>query len=166
MVNKTINVVKVGIGDYKIVGAPHLLRTVGLGSCMGVVLYDPALKLAGMAHILLPDSSQSRQGAFNRLKYADTAISDMIQAILLEGGRKYALKAKIAGGSQMFSTNSGTSSLKIGERNTAAVLENLARHRIPVLAQDTGGSAGRTIEFCAETGVLKIRTVHAGEAKL
>ena len=166
MVNKTINVMKVGIGDYKIVHAPHILRTVGLGSCVGIVLYDPALKLAGMAHIMLPDSNQSRQGQGSRLKYADTAISDMVQSLLLEGGRKYGLKAKIAGGSQMFFINSGENSLKIGERNTEAVLKRLAHHRIPVLAQDTGGSAGRTIEFCADTGVLKVRTVNAGEVQL
>jgi chemotaxis protein CheD len=162
-VSKTVEVIKVSIADLNVVHAPKLLRTSGLGSCVGIVIYDLALRLAGMAHIMLPDSSQSRQDPINRCKYADTAITDLISMIQSNGGNKYTLKAKIAGGAQMFHFASGSDALRIGPRNTEAVLDNLAFHRIPVVAKDTGGSMGRTIEFHPETGKLKVRTVNKEE---
>ncbi|MCT2534546.1 chemotaxis protein CheD [Aquibacillus koreensis] len=162
----TETVVKVGIADLKFAKSPGILRTSGLGSCVGVVVYDLSSKIAGMAHVMLPDSTQSRRDDFNELKYADTSIDRLVSEVMEQGGRKFALKAKIAGGAQMFSFSSTNDMLRVGARNVEAVLNALANYRIPILAQDVGGNSGRTIEFYPETGKLKIRTVNQGETEL
>lgn len=158
--NKVAEIVKVGIADLKIVRYPDLIRTSGLGSCVGVVIYDSAKKLAGMSHVLLPDSSANKQPVQNIFKYADTAIPFLISSLLEQGARKYALKAKIAGGSQMFQFSSGNDSMRIGPRNAEAVEKQLLHYNIPIVSSDVGGSVGRTIEFNPDTSQLKIRKVN------
>ena len=96
------DVIKVGIGDLKYAGGAETIQTAGLGSCVGVIIYDEKLKLCGLAHIMLPDSSMSRGAILQRGKYADTAISDVATYLLDKGSLKFRLKAKIAGGAQMF----------------------------------------------------------------
>lgn len=161
--NNTMAVVKVGIADLNIITAPDTIRTSGLGSCVGIVLYDLTKQVAGLAHIMLPDSSLTRQSEFNEYKYADTAIDVLIDKLIRLEARKFSLKAKIAGGAQMFQINSATDVMRIGPRNVEAVKERLKLHRIPIISSDVGGSSGRTIEFDPVTGKLKIRTVNKGE---
>ncbi|UOQ47853.1 chemotaxis protein CheD [Gracilibacillus caseinilyticus] len=153
-------IVKVGIADLKITNVPHSLKTSGLGSCVGVVIYSR--KLAGLAHVMLPDSNSSKKQPSNPMKYADSAIDLLVEHLLLEGARRSNLQAKIAGGAHMFSFQSNNSMLKIGDRNVEAVLAKLEQYHIPLIAQDVGGSKGRTIEFNIETSMLKIRTVNSG----
>lgn len=152
-------VIKVGIADLNIVTAPGTIRTSGLGSCVGVVLYDSSKKTGGLAHVLLPDSSLSRQPTVNQYKYADTAIPLLIEKLIENGACKYALKAKLAGGAQMFPFTSTSDSIRIGLRNIEAVQEVLRTCRIPVISSDLGGTTGRTIEFDPHSSVLKIRKV-------
>ncbi|MFB1049550.1 chemotaxis protein CheD [Paraliobacillus sp. JSM ZJ581] len=167
MATQTIDIVKVGIADLKTVTNPaHHLRTSGLGSCVGVVVYDLSMKIAGMAHIMLPDSTLSKKSEFNQLKYADTAIPILMNQLISLGARKYGLKAKIAGGAQMFSFSSTNDMLKIGKRNEEAVKHALKQLGIPIIAEDVGGSSGRTIEFILSTGILNIRTVNMGEQQI
>ena len=94
-------IVKVGMADMKICEPPKGLTTLGLGSCVGVVIYDVKTKLSGMVHIMLPDSTKIRNNA-NRAKFADTGILDMFESMINSGSRKNDLIAKIAGGAQMF----------------------------------------------------------------
>ncbi|MDL4840086.1 chemotaxis protein CheD [Aquibacillus rhizosphaerae] len=162
----TENVVKVGIADLKFAKSPEVLRTSGLGSCVGVVVYDLSQKVAGMAHVMLPDSTQSRRDNLNLLKYADTSINILVDEMVNNGARKFAMKAKMAGGAQMFSFTSTSDMLRVGARNIEAVTKMLEMYRIPIVAQDVGGNSGRTIEFCPSTGKLKIRTVNQGEAEI
>ncbi|UFU01048.1 chemotaxis protein CheD [Radiobacillus kanasensis] len=160
------NVVKVGIADLKITRAPEILRTSGLGSCVGVVVYDLSQRLAGMSHVMLPDSQLSKREDLNVLKYADTAIDLLVESLIKDGARTYALKAKIAGGAQMFSFSTSNDLLRVGSRNIEAVKQRLSLHRIPIQAEDVGGNSGRTIEFFPDTGILKVRTVNMGETEL
>lgn len=164
--NVTSQVIKVGIADLKLTKSPDVLRTSGLGSCVGVVVYDLPLKIAGMAHVMLPDSTLSKREDLNLLKYADTAIEILVKEIIGLGARKFSLKAKIAGGAQMFSFTSTNDMLRVGHRNIEAVLDKLDHYRIPIVAKDVGGSSGRTIEFSPETGLLKVKTVHLGEKEI
>ncbi|AUJ26659.1 MULTISPECIES: chemotaxis protein CheD [Virgibacillus] len=157
------HVVKVGIADLKVTKAPNKIRTSGLGSCVGVVIYDERKKVAGLAHVLLPDSKLARQNKFNHYKYADTAIPLLVEQLSSLGARSNLLKAKVAGGAQMFQFSSGSDMMRIGPRNVESVLEKLKHLSIPVLASDTGGNAGRTIEFDIQTSLLKVRTVNKGE---
>lgn len=160
---ETVTVVKVGIADLNVVKAPNRIRTSGLGSCVGVVIYDSYKQVAGLAHIMLPDSSLTKQENFNKYKYADTAIDILVEKLIQLGARKSQLKAKIAGGAQMFQLQSASEIMRIGPRNVEAVKERLKYHQIPVVSSDTGGNQGRTIEFDPVTTKLKIRTVNQGE---
>ncbi|GED18793.1 chemotaxis protein CheD [Kurthia gibsonii] len=156
------SVVKVGIAQMDIVKAPSTIRTSGLGSCVGVVVYDQSKGIAGLIHIMLPDSKVAKSGTMNIAKFADTGIPALIEALKKAGASSYKLKAKIAGGAQMFQFTSSNDTMRIGPRNVEAVIEQLRKYMIPVLAQDTGGNSGRTIEFNPETGLLNIRTVNQG----
>lgn len=160
--NKNKTIVKVGISDLNTVVAPHVIRTSGLGSCVGIVIYDFYKKIAGLAHIMLPDSQLSRQKEMNDYKYADTAIPILIQDLTIQGARRNSLQAKIAGGAQMFQF-SDSDVMRIGPRNVEAVENILEELNIPIVALDVGGNRGRTIEFDPSTGKLKIRTVNKDE---
>ncbi|GAB7388241.1 chemoreceptor glutamine deamidase CheD [Bacillaceae bacterium] len=156
-----MKVITVGMADLKVTQSPNRLRTTGLGSCVGVVLYDERLKIAGMAHVMLPSSSLSK-GVLNVAKYADTAIPQLIAEMKKMGSRQKDLIAKLAGGAQMFSFSGGADLLRIGPRNVEACKTMLQKALIPIVFEDTGGNHGRTIEMDAQTGILTIRTVNRG----
>ncbi|PAV30023.1 chemotaxis protein CheD [Virgibacillus profundi] len=161
--NKTQTVISVGIADLNIVSAPNLIRTMGLGSCVGVVLYDSSKKIAGLSHVLLPDSSLTRQSSFNEYKYADTAVPILVEKLVNAGAGKSRLKAKLAGGAQMFQFSSNSDIIRIGPRNVEAVQNILNKNHIPIISSDVGGNVGRTIEFDPVTSKLKIRKVNKEE---
>lgn len=149
------------MADLKVARTPDKLMTAGLGSCIGICLFDRVAKVGGMAHIMLPSSKQSRSSQ-NRAKFADTAIEDLIDEMEKVGASPKRLTAKIAGGAQMF--NIGNSEImRIGERNARAVIEVLGQKNVRILAQDTGGNFGRTIIFDSDSGELLIRTIGQGE---
>lgn len=152
---------KVGMADLKVVKHPGSLTTLGLGSCIGICLYDPSTKIIGMAHIMLP-SSKTIKNNQNVAKFADTAIVKLIGDMKSTGANTRKLVSKIAGGSQMFKFSSGNDMMKIGQRNAEAVREILKENNIPILADDTGGNFGRTIEFYSENGKLMIKTIGHG----
>lgn len=156
-------VISVGISDLNTVIAPHTIRTSGLGSCVGAVIYDEASKIAGLAHIMLPDSKATRQTVINEYKYADTAIPLLIDMLAGLGARKFALKAKLAGGAQMFQFQSNSDTMRIGPRNILAVEEQLRFFKIPIVAKDVGGNSGRTVEFDPNSSMFRIRTVNKDE---
>lgn len=157
----TVNkVVRVGIADMNIVAEPDTIRTSGLGSCVGVVLYDEKKKKAGLLHVMLPDSSLGKSDNINVAKFADTGVYSLMEMLKAEGVRPMSLKAKIAGGAQMFQFGS-SDTIRIGPRNVEAVKKELKRLSIPLIAEDTGGSSGRTIEFDPSTSKLQVRTVNA-----
>ena len=155
-----MGVIVVGMADLKVAKAPDILTTLGLGSCIGITLYAQAKKIGGMAHIMLP-TCKGFEGQ-NIAKFADSAIVELVNQLARIGAPRGALIAKIAGGAHMFG-RSNSDMLKIGERNAAASLAVLKQLNIPVKANDTGGTHGRTIELHLETGQLKIKTVGAGE---
>ena len=159
-------VIKVGIAQMDVVKLPHTIRTSGLGSCVGVVLYDETQKIAGLVHIMLPDSSLSRTESVNVAKYADTGIESLIHLLEVQGIKPFRLKAKIAGGAQMFKFTSDHDTMRIGPRNIEAVKSQLQKHKIPLIAEDVGGHSGRTIEFNPATCKLNIRTVNQGVSEI
>ncbi len=159
--NETIEIIKVGLAEIKSVKPPQIIRTSGLGSCVGVVVYSEKFQMAAMAHVMLPDSSLAREKDFRRGKYANTAVEALYE-MFPSTGMRHSLKAKIAGGSQMFQFQSKNDLMRIGKRNVLAVKEQLRAYSIKLMAEDVGGSSGRTIEFDPKTSVLSIRKVNAG----
>lgn len=157
-------VIKVGMADMNTCEPPKKITTLGLGSCVGIVLYDEKTKLCGMIHIMLPDSTKIKNNS-NRAKFADTAIEDMIIQMQQKGTDIKNLIAKIAGGAQMFSYGSGNSDfVRVGEKNVEAVKEILNEKKIKIVAEDTGLNYGRTIVFNPNDGKLTVRSV--GKAEL
>jgi chemotaxis protein CheD len=155
-------IIQVGMADYKMATAPDKLITAGLGSCIGICLYDKVVKLGSLTHIMLPSSSQAKN-ASNEAKFADTGIKLAIREMEKNGAQASRLLAKIAGGAQMFKFSGESDIMKIGERNSIAVKENLQLHRIKLLSSDTGGNYGRTIIFDPATGDLLVKTIGHGE---
>jgi chemotaxis protein CheD len=147
----------VPMGRWAVAAAPAKIRTL-LGSCAGVVLYDRAARLGGVAHVVLPTSN----GSVDELgKYADTAIPAMIADLdrLRGRGASGRLTAKVVGGASMFQAGPA---MDIGRRNRDAVEQILASLGIPVLARDVGGETGRRLTFDTASGVVSIR-VPGGE---
>lgn len=154
----------VGLSEIKYAESPERLRSMGLGSCVGVVIYQEIGKVAGMAHVMLPDSALARSDRFLPGKYADTAVPELIRVMtLVHGFPLRSLKAKIAGGAEMFKTARPFMMGSIGKRNIEAVHYQLGQFRIPIMAEETGKDYGRTIEFNPESGTLMIRAIFHGD---
>lgn len=158
--SEVIDVIKVGISDIKVVKPPDLIRTSGLGSCVGIIIYNEKRNIASMAHVMLPDSSLARDKQFKAGKYANTAIAELFN-IMKAYDAFSPLKAKIAGGAQMFQFYTKNQFMQIGQRNVTAVKQHLKSFEIELIAEDVGGNKGRTIEFNPTTFVLTVRKVNA-----
>ena len=154
--------IKVGMADLKLCKAPDSVTTLGLGSCVGVALRDPVNKVGGLAHVMLPDSTQFA-GSNNVAKFADTGVKELVKIMVAAGANKTRIVAKIAGGAQMFSFGNKSDLVAVGERNVAAVKKVLAELKIPILASDTGENFGRTVIFYPENGNYVIKAVGKGE---
>jgi chemotaxis protein CheD len=150
--------IKVGMADLNICVSPNAITTLGLGSCVGIVLFDPVRKIAGMVHIMLPDSTKIVNNA-NKAKFADTGIDALIQQLMKAGADRRTLVSKIAGGAQMFAFGNNSDMMRIGERNVEATKLKLGELGISIKAEDTGLNYGRTIEFYPESGELHIKSV-------
>lgn len=164
MTNDTL--IRVGMAELQATsGRNDIIRTTGLGSCVGLTFYDKVAGVSGMAHIMLPDSGIAREQPFNQAKYADTAIPELIRQMEAKGAAKSRLVAKMAGGAQMFAF-AASDNMRIGHRNVETVKQLLQDYRIPLAAEDTGHNYGRTIEFHCATGVLVVRSVQQGVKQL
>ena len=150
-------VIIVGIADFNIAHAPNKLVTYALGSCVGVCLYDRVNQIAGLAHILIPSSTNATH-LLRPARYADTAIPLLIQKMHDAGADTQHLTAKIAGGSKMFEVTTDELHLDIGRRNVRAVKDLLHDLRIPIIADDTHSDCPRTLFFSAKDGSVRVRT--------
>lgn len=150
--------IKVGISDFKVSKSPDKLITIGLGSCVGIAIYDKASRIGGLSHIMLPDST-----LFNKEvkpeKFADLAIPKMV-AEITRGKMKGNLVAKIAGGASMFNFPGVETFNNIGNRNILAVEKKLKELGIPILASHTGGKVGRTMIVNLDTFTVNIKTAN------
>lgn len=150
------NRITVGIADMKMAQLNGELITYALGSCIGICLYDPMVKLAALIHIMLPINMEA--GRKNTMKYADTAIKETIRQMETKGAKKVRMVAKIAGGAKMFDVPGNGSLGNIGQRNIECVRLTLKRENIKIAAEDVGGSVARTLSFNVENGQGCIRS--------
>ena len=154
----------IGLAQLGVVKYPKTISTLGLGSCIGVTLYDKIHKIGGMVHVVLPEGAP---GEKNRAKFANLGVDALLQEMLKNGAARNALVAKMAGGAHMFGgVNPSSDILKVGDRNAAQVAMALMRLRIPIQARDVGGQYGRTIVLNTEDGSLFVKTVGKGEKTL
>ncbi len=138
-----MEVIRVGISEFSVAKAPSKLITMGLGSCVGIAIYEPRLKIGGLSHILLPDS-QYFANKDKPEKFADLALPMMVSEIKKTTG-VYKLYAKIAGGASMFPGNSDPSVEGIGQKNIRAVENILNSLGITIVSSHIGGNMGRTM---------------------
>ena len=144
---------KVGIADMKMAKGSGMLVTYALGSCIGICLYDPMIKLGALVHVMLPLNMEA--GRKNPLKYADTGIRDTVRQMELKGASRARLTAKIAGGAKMFESSGSLGN--IGQRNIESVHLNLKKEGVRLLKEDVGGTAARTLLFDVATGQACVR---------
>jgi chemotaxis protein CheD len=123
------------------------LVAIGLGSCIGLALVDRTAHVAGLAHVVLPESQGKGEP---RAKFADLAVPDLIERVLVAGAVKRRLEAVLVGGARMFSVGAG---LDIGARNAEAVREALDKEGIRIRAEEIGGNRGRTARIIVGTEV-------------
>ena len=145
--------IKVLIGQVHLTRPPHCLQTV-LGSCIGLVIYDPEIHLSGMAHVLLPSSEGKPRGALPG-KYGDHAVECLVEGLLQHGASRNRLRSKIAGGARMFD-HSIDYRRDIGASNIASVEEALKRVGIPIVAHHVGGTLGRRVEFAPAAFSMRV----------
>ena len=145
----------IGIADMKMAKGEGMLVTYALGSCIGICLHDPVLKLGALVHIMLPVNMEA--GRKTPMKYADTGIRETLRLMEGKGASRNRITAKIAGGAKMFEV--GSSSLgNIGQRNIESVHMNRKKEGIRLLKEDVGGTVARTLLFDVNSGLGCVRS--------
>ncbi|HSU17912.1 chemotaxis protein CheD [Longimicrobium sp.] len=140
-------------------GAPgDVLITLGLGSCVAILLHDRQAKVGGLAHVLLPEPALARDRD-NFAKFATTAVPMMVRELAAMGAREGRLEARIVGGASMFTSLMVPGSLNMGERNIRATREALRQAGIPLLGEAVGGDYGRSVRFDVAAGRTVVSSV-------
>ena len=152
------NIIKVSMADLKVGRAPDSLTTLGLGSCIGLTLYDPVTKIGGLVHYMLPDSTKLKNNS-NIAKFGDTGIKELYKQVVANGASPRRLVAKIAGGAKMFEVSGLSQVGNVGERNSEEAKIILKELRIPLIAEDTGLNYGRTVFLDCNNGDYIIKSV-------
>jgi len=154
--------IKVGIAEYDLTTDGAELTTSGLGSCIGVALYDTTTGVAGLVHVMLPSAEEMEDS--NAAKFADTGTELLIEEMERAGADINSIEAKIAGGSDMLDFSGSGSG--IGDRNTEQVRETLERYGIPVVGEDVGGDHGRSLRLESTTGELVVKSANKQNRRL
>ncbi|NLD27754.1 MAG: chemotaxis protein CheD [Myxococcales bacterium] len=153
----------VGIAESAVVRVPLVLETKALGSCLGVAIYDCVAHSAGLLHAMLPERSAARSSARHKnSKFVDSGIRELVDGILKIGGKRLNLRAKIAGGANMFPSIQ-SSAPGIGARNYETALAVLDDLGIPLVASDVGGNYGRSVLFFTKTLQMLIKSINAAD---
>lgn len=150
----------VKMAEMEVVADGRVLKTV-LGSCVGVLLHDPDRRVSGLAHIMLPTRRHDDEASG---KYADSAIPALLERLASSGVRFSALQALLIGGAQMFPMGN-VSIASIGDQNVQAARRVLTERKIPIIFEDTGGTAGRSVMFDNATGKVAVKTLQAITSK-
>ena len=156
--------ITVNIADYAVGAGPLMLVTVGLGSCVGIVLYSRDARVGALAHVLLPNvnlsAAQQTPG-----KYPATAIPAMVRR-MRELGARGTIEARLVGGASMFTPLLAPGSMSLGARNVAATHSACSAAEIAIVGQDIGGTHGRSVYFDVAAGEVLVRSMLKGDVRL
>jgi chemotaxis protein CheD len=141
--------------------ADDTLITVGLGSCVAILLHDAEARVGGMAHILLPSPALSRKDS-NPAKFPQTAVPRLLELMAANGAQRQRITARLAGGASMFAALAPPGTIQMGERNLVAARQVLNTHRVPLVGEAVGGDFGRTVRLRVCDGRVEISTVAHG----
>lgn len=151
----------VRVADMRTGGAADTLVTLGLGSCVAIILHDPESKVGGLAHIMLPSITLARGD--NPAKVPETAVPGLIAGMVELGADTRRITARLVGGAGLFSQLTAPGTIQMGERNLVSVRKVLANHGVPITGERVGGNAGRSVWFRIDNGKIVVRTVAQGE---
>jgi chemotaxis protein CheD len=155
----------VKMAEWAVRRGSGVIVTLGLGSCVAIMLHDPAPPVGAMAHVLLPSRSLARD-ASNPAKFPETAVPFLVERLLEAGGARPRLVAKLVGGASMFAPLMTPGTLQMGERNIVAARDALRRAAIPLVGEAVGGDRGRSVRFHVSDGRVEIRSVGADATRL
>ena len=156
--------IRVGVAEHGVGAGDVRITTLGLGSCVAIVLHDAAARVGALAHILLPTAAVGR-GLGGPARYASTAVPLLVDELRAVGsGRR--VTARLVGGASMFAALLPTRGVNMGERNVEAAVEALARAGVPLVGRDTGGEHGRSVSLDVATGRLDVRSLKRGSLVL
>lgn len=155
---------RVRVADHAVGGAGDTLSTVGLGSCVAIMLHAPRAQVGAMAHVLLPSESLAR-GVQPPAKFASAAVPLLLKDLKAKGVAE-PLMAKIVGGAAMFASLLKTGGVNMGERNIEAVRIALQLANIPIVGEDVGGDFGRSVYFTPADGQVLVRSLRGGDRAL
>jgi len=156
--------IPVGLGEMKISSDPDDVLTIyGLGSCVGVAMYDPVTGVAGLLHAVLPEAKPGENGS---PKYVSSGIRAMLDAITQEGGVKRRLHIRMVGGANLLTAPGHQGTFNIGARNIEIAQSTLTALRLSVRGQEVGGNVGRTMRLYVEDGRTTVRSMGKPERQL
>ncbi len=154
------------LGEWAVTADPDAVLTcVGLGSCIGLTMYDPSTKVGGMAHMVLPDSTAARSGTVGA-KFVDIAIPFLLGALTHAGAQPRRLRIHMAGGAQVLQSASASGGMHIGERNAEAARQRLTTLGLTVAGEEVGGARGRTMRLEVGTGRVTVAESGGQEVQL
>jgi chemotaxis protein CheD len=152
--------VVVKVADWAAQRGDDVIVTLGLGSCVAIMLHDPAARAGAMAHVLLPSRSLAHDTT-NPAKFPETAVPLLVERLRALGAEPRRLVAKLAGGASMFSQLMTPGTIQMGERNIVAARNALRTASIPIAREAVGGERGRSVRFYVNDGRVEIRSVGA-----
>lgn len=156
----------VRVAELRAATAGTTLVTVGLGSCVAIVLHDPAARVGGLAHVLLPSPPLARSATHRPARVPQTAVPALLTAMTELGADRHRIEARLAGGASMFANLAAPGTIQMGERNLVATRTVLLHHEIPVMGEAVGGDFGRTVTFTIADGSVVVSSVAHGSQQL
>ena len=155
----------VRVADLRAGSLDEILVTIGLGSCVAILLHDPAAKVGGLAHVLLPSPALSRKDD-NPAKFPQTAVPRLLELMAQQGASSRRITARLAGGASMFAALAAPGTIQMGERNLVASRQSLRQHGVALVGEATGGDYGRTVKMWVADGRVEISSVWHGTQTL
>jgi chemotaxis protein CheD len=160
MITTNQRAIYVGLGEMAVTKDPEAILTCsGLGSCISLSIWDPVVKIGGMAHMLLPKYKNKYDISSPPSKYVDSATPLLVSKMEKQGSVRANLIIKIAGGARMLSIPGEDNRLDIGAKNIDEIKATLQREKLPVCGSDLGGGYGRTVQLFLESGKTIVRSV-------
>ena len=150
----------VKVADWAAERGDGVIVTLGLGSCVAIMLHDPQMKAGAMVHVLLPSRSLAHDTS-NLAKFPESAVPLLVERLKALGAEPRRIVAKLAGGASMFSQLMTPGTIQMGERNIVASRNALRAASIPIVKEAVGGERGRSIRFHVKDGRVEIRSVGA-----
>lgn len=156
----------VRVSHAEVADESEILVTLGLGSCVAILLHDPVARIGGLAHVLLPMPEAATEPE-NPAKFASTAVRHLVELMRPMGAEHGRLTGRLVGGASMFATlMSQGGRLHTGERNVRAAREALSAERIPLHGEEVGREHGRSVYFHPASGRVRVTSYQFEEIEL